>query len=164
MLFCWLCYRMRLCVLARVIRLWLVGHSMVLLQLCCHHLARGRHYLRLRTLPNLKIAILFISLIPCLIPPRELREKTEGTPTQLPAYKKCFLLRLPPKKVNPIPKKVDSFPETVDLSVYQQNHPIILKLFFLKICTSANFVVPLQPNPMLEGNMSCEKRFAIGLS
>ena len=53
-----------------------------------HYLARGRHYLRLRTLPILKIAVSFPSLIPCLILPRELREKTEGTPTQLPAYKK----------------------------------------------------------------------------
>ena len=31
-------------------------------------------------------------------------------------------------------------------------------------CTSANFVVPLHPNPTLEGNMSCEKRFAKALS
>gem|GEM_PF-1981394 len=31
-------------------------------------------------------------------------------------------------------------------------------------CTSANFSVPLQPNPTLEGNMSCEKRFAMVLS
>ena len=53
-----------------------------------HYLARGRHYLRLRTLPNLKITISFTSLIPCLVLPRELREKTEGTPTQLPIYKK----------------------------------------------------------------------------
>ena len=30
------------------------------------------------------------------------------------------MLRLPPKKVVPIPKKVDSFPETVDLSVFKQ--------------------------------------------
>ena len=36
----------------------------------------------------------------------------------------------------------------------------LLKLFLLKICGCANFVVPLQPNPTLEGNMSCEKRFA----
>ena len=82
-----------------------------------YYLARGRHYLRLRTLPILKITIAFTFLIPCLITPRELREKTEGTPTQLLACKKCYLLRLPPKKVNPLPKKVDSFPETVDLSV-----------------------------------------------
>ena len=39
-----------------------------------------------------KIAILFTSLILCLLPPRELRENTEGTPTQLPANKKCRLL------------------------------------------------------------------------
>ena len=37
-------------------------------------------------------------------------------------------------------------------------------LFPLKICTSANFVVPLQSIPTLEGDMSCEKRFAKGLS
>ena len=40
----------------------------------------------------------------------------------------------------------------------------LLKLFLYKICKSANFVVPLQPNPTLEGNMSCEKRFAKALS
>ena len=40
----------------------------------------------------LKIAILFTSLIPCPFPPRELRENTEGTPTQLPALQKCYFL------------------------------------------------------------------------
>ena len=44
-----------------------------------HYLARGRHYLRLRTLPILKIAISFTSLIPCPIPPREHREKSDST-------------------------------------------------------------------------------------
>ena len=66
-----------------------------------------------------------------------------------------------------IPKKVDTFPEIVDLSISQQNHPITLKTFKtpktfpLKICTSANFVVPLQREPALEGVcLSCEKCFA----
>ena len=61
----------------------------------------------------IKIAPSFTSLIPCLIPPRGLRETTERTPTQLPAHKKCCFLRLLPKKVICIPKKVDSFPEKV---------------------------------------------------
>ena len=40
----------------------------------------------------LKIAVSFTSLIPCLILPRELRETTERTPTELPMTKKCYLL------------------------------------------------------------------------
>ena len=40
----------------------------------------------------LKIAISFTSLIPCLILPRELREMTERTPTELPVTQKCYLL------------------------------------------------------------------------
>ena len=64
----------------------------------------------------------FISLIPSLIPPRELRETTERTPKEDLMTKKALFLRLNPKKVDLIPekvvfipKKVDSFPETVDL-------------------------------------------------
>ena len=48
----------------------------------------------------------------------------QGTTKELRTTKKCFLLRLLPKKVVCIPKKVDSFPEkvysfpeTVDLSI-----------------------------------------------
>ena len=73
--------------------------------------------------------------------------------------KKCvFLLRFPskivdfiPKIVVPLPKKVDLSPKTVDLSISQQDYPIpfktfkLLKLFPLKICKSANFIVPLYP-------------------
>ena len=62
----------------------------------------------------IKIAISFTSLIPCLILPTDDREKTERTPHQLPAHKKCCFLRLLPNKVVLIPKKVDSFPKTVD--------------------------------------------------
>ena len=40
----------------------------------------------------LKIPISFTPLIPCLLPPREEREKTERTAAQLPANKKCCLL------------------------------------------------------------------------
>ena len=40
----------------------------------------------------LKIPISFTPLIPCLLPPRDEREKTERTTAQLPANKKCFLL------------------------------------------------------------------------
>ena len=44
----------------------------------------------------IKITISFTSLIPYLILPRELRETTERTPTQLPVPKKCVLLIFPP--------------------------------------------------------------------
>jgi hypothetical protein len=54
----------------------------------------------------IKIAISFTSLIPCLIPPTDDREKTERTPHQLPAYKKCFLLRLS-EKVTQLSEKND---------------------------------------------------------
>ena len=90
----------------------------------------------------IKITISFTSLIPCLILPRELRETTERTPTQLPVTKKCCFLRLLLNQVFLIPKKVDSFPEIVYLSVPKKN---ALKCDFS--CTSANFIVPLQRNP-----------------
>ena len=38
----------------------------------------------------IKIAVSFTSLIPCLIPPRELRETTEGRPKELPNTKSAF--------------------------------------------------------------------------
>ena len=62
-----------------------------------------------------KIAILFISLIPSLVLPTDDRENTERGAHQLPAHKKGCLLRLPPKKVDFFPKKVDSFPKSVAL-------------------------------------------------
>ena len=62
----------------------------------------------------IKIAVSFTSLIPSLVLPTDEREKTERTPTQLPAHKKCFFLRLLPKKVVPLPKKVYSYPKTID--------------------------------------------------
>ena len=81
-----------------------------------------------------KIALSFTSLIPCLIPPRELRETTEGTPKEDHMTKKALFLRLSPKKVVLIPekvislpKKVDSFPETVDL----YSSPLHLTLYTL---------------------------------
>ena len=55
----------------------------------------------------INIVVSFPSLIPCLILPTDDREKTERTPTQLLAYKKCYFLRLLPKKVFSIPEKVD---------------------------------------------------------
>ena len=61
-----------------------------------------------------KIAILFLSLIPYLILPRELRPTTERGATQLLAYEKCCFLRLLPKKVISIPKKVVPIPKKVD--------------------------------------------------
>ena len=62
----------------------------------------------------INIAVLYTSLIPCLILPTDDRENSDRTPTQLPAHKKCCFLRLLPNKVVLIPKKVDSFPKTVD--------------------------------------------------
>ena len=66
----------------------------------------------------IKIGISFAFLIPTLILPRELRETTEGTPKEDHMTKKALFLRLSPKKVDSITKKVDSFPEIVDLSVF----------------------------------------------
>ena len=62
----------------------------------------------------IKIAPSFTSLIPCLIPPRELRPTTDRTTAQLLVYKKCYLLRLPPKKVDYIPKKFVPISKKVD--------------------------------------------------
>ena len=76
----------------------------------------------------IKIALSFTSLIPCLILPTDDRENSERTPTQLPETKKCYLLRLPPKKVDYIPKKVDCVPEIVD---NPQNKKIAPKAIFL---------------------------------
>ena len=42
----------------------------------------------------IKIAVSFTSLIPSLFPPREHRQTTEKTPTQLPASPKALFLRL----------------------------------------------------------------------
>ena len=58
--------------------------------------------------------------------------------------KKCCFLRLLLNQVVLIPKKVDSFPEIVYLSVPKKNAP---KCDFS--CTSANFVVPLHCEPAL---------------
>ena len=67
------------------------------------------------TITFIKIAVSFTSLIPSLIPPRELRETTEGTPKEDHMTKKALFLRLNPKKV-------DSIPETVDLH-FSPLHP-----------------------------------------
>ena len=50
--------------------------------------------------------VIALSLIPCLILPTDDREKTERTPHQLPAHKKCYLLRLP-EKVTQLSEKMD---------------------------------------------------------
>ena len=63
-----------------------------LLQLRCHHLALATQLALAQKSTFLKIPISFTSLIPCPLPPRDEREKTERTPTQLPANKKCCLL------------------------------------------------------------------------
>ena len=66
------------------------------------------------TITFVKIAISFTSLIPCLIPPTDDREKTERIPKEGHMTKKALFLRLSPKKVDLIPKKVVSLPKTVD--------------------------------------------------
>ena len=63
----------------------------------------------------IKIAISFTSLIPCLVLPREHRERSERTPKEDHMTKKSLFLRLSPKKVDLIPEKVVSMPKTVDL-------------------------------------------------
>ena len=45
----------------------------------------------------IKIALSFFSLIPCFIPPREHRQTTEKTPTQLPVSLKALFLTKPEK-------------------------------------------------------------------
>jgi len=94
----------------------------------------------------IKIAVSFPSLIPCLILPREERETTDRTPTQLPAHKKCCFLRLLPNKVVLIPKKVDSFPKTVDyipkIVTYPPNKKSHLKTIFS--CSIQNNSLPLR--------------------
>ena len=65
----------------------------------------------------IKIAVSFTSLIPCLIPPTDDREKTERRAKRyraLAAKNSALFLRLSPKKVDLIPKKVDSLPKTID--------------------------------------------------
>ena len=63
-----------------------------LLQLRCHHLALATQLALAQKSTFLKIPISFTPLIPCLLPPRDEREKTERTTAQLPANKKCCLL------------------------------------------------------------------------
>ena len=105
----------------------------------------------------IKIALSFTSLIPCLIPPTDDRETTERTPTQLPANKKCFFLRLLsftgclipekvvslPKKVDSFPKIVDSFPKSVVLSTRPLNKNRTKNAIF--ICSIQNISLPLHP-------------------
>ena len=62
----------------------------------------------------IKISVSFSSLIPCLIPPTDDREKTERRPTEYLMTKKALFLRLSPKKVDLIPEKVVFIPKTVD--------------------------------------------------
>ena len=63
-----------------------------LLQLRCHHLALATQLALAQKSTFLKISFSFTSLIPCPLPPRDNREKTEITTAQLPANKKCCLL------------------------------------------------------------------------
>ena len=70
----------------------------------------------------IKITHSFTSLIPSPILPTDDREKTDRTPTQLPAHKKYYLLRSP-KKVVPILIRI-SLPPLVKLSRFRpQENP-----------------------------------------
>ena len=71
---------------------------------------------KLQNVRFIKIAISFTSLIPSPIPPTDDRENSERTPTEDLMTKKALFLRLSPRKVVSLPKTVDYFPETVDLS------------------------------------------------
>ena len=65
----------------------------------------------------IKIAVSFLSLIPCLILPTDDRETTERRAKRyrsLAAKNSALFLRLPPKKVDFLPEKVDSFPNMID--------------------------------------------------
>ena len=90
-----------------------------------------------------KIAILFISLIPSLVLPTDDRETTERRAKRyraLAAKNSALFLRLLSEKVDSHPKKVDSFPKTVYLSVLNKNHPKIT--LFLHISEKkCNFAV-----------------------
>ena len=88
-----------------------------------------------------KIAVTFILLIPRLILPTDNREKTDRTPTQLPASPKALFLRLLPKKVVPLPKKVDSYPKTIDYfpkNFYSIPKKIYSLLHHLLLCFTPN--------------------------
>ena len=63
-----------------------------LLQLRCHHLALATQLALAQKALFLRFSFSFTSLIPCPLPPRDEREKTERTTAQLPANKKCCLL------------------------------------------------------------------------
>ena len=66
-----------------------------LLQLRCHHLALATQLALAQKALFLRFSFSFTSLIPCLLPPTDEREKTERTTAQLPVTKKCCLLRFP---------------------------------------------------------------------
>lgn len=61
-------------------------------QFRCHHLALATQLALAQKALFLRFSFSFTSLIPCLLSPREEREKTERTTAQLPANKKCCLL------------------------------------------------------------------------
>ena len=64
-----------------------------LLQLRCHHLALATQLALAQKALFLIFTFSLTPLIPCLLPPTEEREMTERTTAQLPANKKCCLLR-----------------------------------------------------------------------
>ena len=74
---------------------------------------------------SIKIAISFISLIPCLKTPTDDRETTERTPTQLPIIPKCYLLRLP-EKVTQLSEKLN-----LPLGLYSEmEHTVYMRFIF----------------------------------
>ena len=76
----------------------------------------------------IKIAVSFTSLIPCPILPREHRPTTERTPHQLPAYKKCFLLRFS-EKVTQLSEKLN-----LPLGLYSEmEHTVYMRFIFTNL-------------------------------
>ena len=85
-------------------------------------------YFCIKKVHFLKIALPFLPLIPCLIPPTDDRETTERTPHQLPAYKKCFLLRFP-EKVTQLSEKL-----TLPLRVWSEmKHTVYMRFIFTNL-------------------------------
>ena len=83
-----------------------------------------------------KIAISFISLIPCLIPPRDNRENSERRAHQLPMTKKALFLISVPKKVDSNPKNV----YYISKIVYLEHFALILE------CDTSCPLCPFVPN------------------
>ena len=81
----------------------------------------------------IKILVLCTSLVPCLVLPRELRETTEGRPKELPANKKCVLLRWVSIKLFPFLKNRPPKKKIRFLFAYLQNKVLLLRRKLSKV-------------------------------